>query len=138
RMPAHFRQDLLYRINTIEIHVPPLRERVEDIPAIALHYARIYARKYKRPEPELDAATLDKLKRYPWPGNVRELRHATERAVIMSEGAMPLFDGLLSTAPVAPAAPGAAEPATLNLEELEKQAILKSIAQHQGNLSQAA
>jgi two-component system response regulator HydG len=133
RSPARFRQDLLYRINTIEIVVPPLRERVEDIPAIAIHYAQLYARKYNKPEPRFAAASLQRLQQYPWPGNVRELRHAIERLVIMSEhGSLRLDDVLF-----APASP-AEEPATLNLEALEKQAIQKAIAQHQGNLSKAA
>jgi two-component system response regulator HydG len=132
RSPSRFRQDLLYRINTIEIHVPPLRERADDIPAITAHYARLYSRKYNKPEPRFDSMAVERLKRYHWPGNVRELRHAIERAVIMSENGKPSLDGLL------PIAQGAAEPATLNLEALEKQAILKAIAQHQGNLSQAA
>jgi DNA-binding NtrC family response regulator len=132
RSPARFRQDLLYRINTIEILVPPLRERIEDIPAIAVHYAQLYARKYNKPEPRFDSASLERLKQYPWPGNVRELRHAIERLVIMSDHGSPRLDEVLF-APVSPA-----EPATLNLEALEKQAIQKAIAQHQGNLSKAA
>jgi DNA-binding NtrC family response regulator len=132
RSPARFRQDLLYRINTIEILVPPLRERVDDIPAIALHYAQLYARKYNKPEPRFDSASLERLKAYPWPGNVRELRHAIERLVIMSDHGSLRLDEVL----FAPASP--AEPATLNLEVLEKQAIQKAIAQHQGNLSKAA
>ena len=132
RSPSRFRQDLLYRVNTIEIHVPPLRERADDIPAITAHYSQLYARKYNKPEPRFDSLALERLKRYPWPGNIRELRHAIERAVIMSEDGKPSLDGLV------PIAQGAAEPATLNLEALEKQAILKAIAQHQGNLSQAA
>jgi two-component system, NtrC family, response regulator HydG len=133
RDPARFRQDLLYRINTIEIRVPPLRERVDDIPLIAAHYAALYARKYNKPEPRFDAAAFDKLKQYPWPGNVRELRHAIERLVIMTDHGTPQLEGVLISAP-----PSAAEPATLNLEALEKQAIQKAIAQHQGNLSKAA
>jgi DNA-binding NtrC family response regulator len=132
RSPARFRQDLLYRINTIEIVVPPLRERVEDIPAIAVHYAQLYARKYNKPEPRFDSASLERLKQYPWPGNVRELRHAIERLVIMSDHGSLRLDEVL----FAPAS--SAEPATLNLEALEKQAIQKAIAQHQGNLSKAA
>jgi DNA-binding NtrC family response regulator len=132
REPGRFRQDLLYRINTIEIRVPPLRERADDIPLIAAHYATLYARKYNRPEPHLDAAALERLKRYAWPGNVRELRHAIERMVIMSDhGSLQLDSALF-------ALPSAAEPATLNLEALEKQAIQKAIAQHEGNLSKAA
>ena len=132
RTPSRFRQDLLYRINTIEIQVPPLRERADDIPAIAAHYAQLYARKYNRPELRFDAAALGRLKEYPWPGNVRELRHAIERMVIMSEHGAVQLDGLL------PAAASPTEPATLNLEALEKQAILQAIARHHGNLSQAA
>jgi len=132
RSPHRFRQDLLYRINTIEIHVPPLRERSEDIPAIAAHYARLYARKYKRPQPSFDAAILDGLRRYHWPGNVRELRHTIERAVIMTENGKSSLEGLIPVSHVP------AEPETLNLEALEKQAILKAIARHQGNLSNAA
>jgi two-component system, NtrC family, response regulator HydG len=132
RAPARFRQDLLYRINTIEIRVPSLRERVADIPLIAAHYARLFARKYNRPQPALDEGTLERLKKYQWPGNVRELRHAIERFVIMSDQGIPQFDGLL------PAPQAAAAPATLNLHALEKEAILKAIDQHQGNLSKAA
>jgi DNA-binding NtrC family response regulator len=133
RAPARFRQDLLYRINTIEIVVPPLRERVEDIPAIAVHYSQLYARKYNKPEPRFDSASLERLKQYPWPGNVRELRHAIERLVIMSDhGSLRLDDVLFAPADATAEAP------TLNLEALEKQAIQKAIAQHQGNLSKAA
>jgi two-component system, NtrC family, response regulator HydG len=135
RDPARFRQDLLYRINTIEIRVPPLRDRAEDIPLIALHYAQLYARKYNKPDPRFDDAAIEGLKRYPWPGNVRELRHAIERLVIMSDHGPLQLDSVLPA--VAPAATSPA-PATLNLEELEKQAIQKAIAQHQGNLSKAA
>ncbi len=133
RSTARFRQDLLYRINTIEIHVPPLRERAEDIPAIAAHYVQLYARKYNKPGPRLDAAACARLKEYHWPGNVRELRHAIERLVIMSEQGTAALEGLLPTMPLPPP-----ELLTLNLQALEKQAIQKAIAQHQGNLSKAA
>jgi DNA-binding NtrC family response regulator len=132
RDPTRFRQDLLYRINTIEIRVPPLRERADDIPLIAAHYAALYARKYNKPEPRFDGAAFEKLKRYPWPGNVRELRHTIERLVIMADQGSLQLDGLLMSAAAAP------DPATLNLEALEKQAIQKAIAQHHGNLSKAA
>jgi DNA-binding NtrC family response regulator len=133
RDTARFRQDLLYRINTIEIRVPPLRERVEDIPLIAAHYAALYARKYSKPELRLNAQTMERLKGYRWPGNVRELRHAIERLVIMSENGVAQVDGLLQPSTAAPA-----DSPTLNLEELEKLTIQKAIAQHQGNLSKAA
>jgi DNA-binding NtrC family response regulator len=132
RAPSRFRQDLLYRINTIEIRVPALRERREDIPAIAIHYARLYARKYNKSEPQLSAAALERLKEYDWPGNVRELRHAIERLVIMSDHGPLQLDG------VVPATERPTELPTLNLEALEKQAIQRAIAQHEGNLSKAA
>ena len=133
RDAAHFRQDLLYRINTIEIRVPPLRERAEDIPLIVAHYAALYSRKYNKAELRLDAQAMQRLKSYHWPGNVRELRHTIERLVIMSDNGVAQADALLMPSAVAPA-----EAATLNLEELEKQTIQKAIAQHQGNLSKAA
>lgn len=81
-----FRQDLLYRMNTIQIHLPPLRERPEDIEELALHYIRIYGRKYNKTDLELVEDALLKLKRNPWYGNVRELQHTIEKAVILSEG----------------------------------------------------
>ena len=132
RVPSRFRQDLLYRINTIEIRVPALHERREDIPAIALHYARLYARKYNKSEPQLTSAAFERLQQYDWPGNVRELRHAIERLVIMSD------HGPLQLEGVVPAAERPTELPTLNLEALEKQAIQRAIAQHEGNLSKAA
>jgi DNA-binding NtrC family response regulator len=128
----HFRQDLLYRINTVEIHVPPLRERASDIAPLIRHYASRFARKYNRPTPRVGDATLEALRKYPWPGNVRELVHAVERAVIMADGASLAFDDLL----IAPRAPAAS--LELNLEALEKTAIAKAIAKHAGNLSKAA
>src|SRR5919107_5370114 len=81
-----FRQDLLFRLNTIEIELPPLRERREDVPALLDHYLGLYARKYDKPERDLPAHVVDVLVRHDWPGNVRALRHAAERAVIMADG----------------------------------------------------
>ena len=132
RAANQFRQDLLYRINTIEIRVPALRERADDIQAIATHFARIFARKYNKPEPGFDAATVRRLKQYDWPGNVRELRHVIERLVIMNDRGPLHLEDLPFSRPDVP------EPVTLNLEVLEKQAIQKAIALHQGNLSKAA
>ena len=83
-----FRQDLLYRINTVEIALPPLRERREDIPLLLEHFIALYAQKYNFPAKRLSAAALDELMAHAWPGNVRALRHAVERAVILSEGAV--------------------------------------------------
>ena len=83
-----FRQDLLYRINTIEVRMPPLRERREDIPLLVEHFLAVYCRKYGRPLKTAGPAALLKLGGYAWPGNVRELQHAVERAVIMSDAAV--------------------------------------------------
>jgi DNA-binding NtrC family response regulator len=136
RDPERFRPDLLYRINTIEIHIPPLRERAGDIPLLAMHYARYYARKYGRPELAITADVMERLLQYRWPGNVRELKHAVERAVIMSEnGTFPL-DGIGIASAAAPPAPDAV--ATLNLDELERRAIQQAISRYQGNLTRAA
>jgi DNA-binding NtrC family response regulator len=81
-----FRQDLLYRMNTIHIHLPPLRNRLEDIEDLALHYLDIYCRKYNKPDMVLTEDAIFKLKKNQWPGNIRELQHTIEKAVILAEG----------------------------------------------------
>ncbi len=81
-----FRQDLLYRMNTIQIHLPPLRERVDDIEDLARHFIKVYCKKYNKQEPELDKDSVGKLKRNQWQGNIRELQHTIEKAVILAEG----------------------------------------------------
>ena len=136
RDPERFRQDLLYRINTIEIRIPPVRERTGDIPLLIAHYARHFAQKYGRPQLDIPAEALSRLQEYRWPGNVRELKHAVERAVIMSDNGSFPIDDVVFSAP--PAAPRAAPPATLNLDELEKQAIQQAVDRYQGNLTRAA
>jgi len=133
REPERFRPDLLYRINTIEIDIPPLRARAADIPSLVTHFARHFARKYGRPEPLIEPRVLAELQKYRWPGNVRELKHAVERAIIMSEAGRVAFDGI-----IAPPAGVAPAEATLNLDELEKQAIQRALSRHQGNLTRAA
>jgi two-component system response regulator HydG len=137
RDPQRFRPDLLYRINTIEIRIPPLRERPEDIRQLVTHFAQHYARKYGRPNLAVPPDTMARLAAYRWPGNVRELKHAVERAVIMSENASFPLDSIGLAAP-APAAPAPAQNQTLNLDELEKQAIQQAISHYQGNLTRAA
>jgi two-component system response regulator HydG len=140
-----FRQDLLYRINTVEIDLPPLRERREDIPLLLEHFIAIYSEKYNVPPKRLSAAALDRLTSHEWPGNVRALRHAVERAVILSEGEM-LEPGDFSLAPApVPASAGstAAAPAPLPPEEstldaMEKEAILRALEAHGRNISRAA
>jgi DNA-binding NtrC family response regulator len=140
-MPLHkmvqegtFRQDLLYRINTVEIPVPPLGERVEDIPPLAQHYLNYYAKKYHKQVTTIAPEAMDKLKRYAWPGNIRELQHSIERAVIMTDSPMlQETDFLLSRSLTSNPSAN-----TLNLDEVEKAAIAKALQMHNGNISKAA
>ncbi|MDR2213384.1 MAG: sigma-54 dependent transcriptional regulator [Pseudomonadales bacterium] len=140
-----FREDLLYRLNTVQIALPPLRERRSDIPLLLKHYLEHYCNKYKFALKQLDENLLDALMDYRWPGNVRELRHAVERAVIMSPGDKLELHELLPSASAAPvrgldepAAPRNAEPLTLDLDSLERQAIINALKHHGGNVSHAA
>jgi two-component system, NtrC family, response regulator HydG len=140
-MPLHkmvqegtFRQDLLYRINTVEVRVPPLCERVEDIPLLAQHYLAYYAKKYHKLVKLITPEAMDRLKRYAWPGNIRELQHAIERALIMTDSdTLQESDFLLSRSITAGAANN-----TLNLDEVERTAIAKALQMHNGNISKAA
>ncbi len=131
-----FRQDLMYRINTVEIHLPPLRERVEDIPLLVNHFLETYCKKYKMPNKRLHAATLKRLEKHHWPGNIRELQHAVERAVIMSDSnVLQPNDFFLSTQEKQEEE--VLTPDT-NLEATEKMLIRKVIDKHGGNISKAA
>lgn len=131
-----FRQDLLYRINTVEIHLPPLRERTGDIPLLVDHFLKIYSKKYKKNVKGISAEAVKVLNSYMWPGNVREFQHAIERAIIMSEGnQLEPDDFLLSSAG---SKVGEIELDTYNLEDVEKSIINKVLKQHQGNITQAA
>lgn len=140
-MPLHqmvsdgrFRQDLLYRINTVEMVIPPLCERIEDIPLLADHFLAYYSRKYRKEASSISPEALLKLKKYAWPGNVRELQHAIERAVIMADsGTLQESDFLFSRKAHEPASGD-----TLNLDEVEKAAVVKAIQLHHGNISKAA
>ena len=158
-----FRQDLLFRLNTVEIALPPLRQRLDDIPEIAAYYTQFYSRKYRRPEKEFSQNALETAMTYHWPGNVRALRHAVERAVILSEGeqyeaadlqldtvttsvrktdhesrvsATPgLFDsGTTTEFP----APHPATPENLDLGKMEKRAVEEALRRHRYNISRAA
>ncbi len=132
-----FREDLLYRVNTVEIELPSLRERGEDIPALLDHFVEIYARKYDLPAKRVAANALQRLKAYHWPGNVRELRHAAERAMIMSDSpALGIEDFFFS--PEAPPGAGELELEDYNLEAVEHTVIRKVLARHEGNVSRAA
>jgi DNA-binding NtrC family response regulator len=131
-----FRQDLLYRINTVEIDLPPLRERTGDIPLLVDHFLKIYSKKYKKNIKGIAAEAMKNLNQYQWPGNVRELQHAIERAIIMSDGnLLEVDDFLLSSAG---SKVGEIELDTYNLEDIEKSIINKVLKQHQGNITQAA
>jgi two-component system response regulator HydG len=130
-----FRQDLLYRINTVELHVPPLSDRMEDIPLLAKHYLHYYSKKYHKNVSSIAPEAIDKLRRYPWPGNIRELQHAIERAVIMTDSpSLQESDFLFSRSMNNPTA----DSDTLNLDEVEKSAIVKALSMHGGNISRAA
>ena len=134
---TRFRQDLLFRLNTIEIHLPPLRERREDIPLLLDHYLHLYARKYDRQERTLPDAVRDWLSEQDWPGNVRALRHAAERAVILAEGQAYQPDDFPLPSRSGPP-PIAVPTETLNLDELEKQMIERALRKHHYNISLAA
>jgi len=130
-----FRQDLLYRINTVEITLPALRERPEDIPLLLEHYATHYSQKYNLPPKRLSAALIARLGAWSWPGNVRALRHAMERAVILSEGELlDVNDFPLAESPREAEQPGGVSP----LDAVEKAAIIKALEKHQNNVSRAA
>lgn len=130
-----FRQDLLYRINTIEIHIPPLRERGDDIILLAEHFLQKYAHKYKKEIQGLTREAKQKLMRYSWPGNVRELQHAIERAVILSQYVWLRPDDFM----LAPQPEKKNElDEIFNLDELEKRAIVRAMKRSSGNVSTAA
>jgi len=133
-----FRKDLVYRINTVEITLPPLRKRKEDIPLLAQHYVTVYAEKYIKPNIQLDKKAIDKLVEHPFPGNVRELQYSIERAVIMTEGDT-LSAGDLIFSPIETARLQAEEEEQdLKLSSMEKNTILRVIEKHNGNITKAA
>jgi len=140
-MPLHqmvdegkFRQDLLYRINTVEIRIPPLCERVDDIPMLANHFLNFYTKKYHKEIISFSPEAITKLKKYAWPGNVRELQHAIERAVIMADSPTLQDSDFLFNRKGSPST----ESDTLNLDDVEKAAVVKAIQMHNGNISKAA
>ncbi len=133
-----FRQDLLYRINTVEIKLPPLRERIEDIEPLTEHFLEQYCKKYKIQKKRLNASTLKRLHMHHWPGNIRELQHAVERAVIMGDNhVLEPHDFFLSDSAEQQEKMDAM-PSNMNLEETEKMLIRKVVDKHGGNISRAA
>jgi DNA-binding NtrC family response regulator len=132
---GRFRHDLLYRLNTIEVHLPPLRDRREDVPLLAGHFLRLYAQRYRKEVSGFDPPALQMLMNYAWPGNVRELDHAMERAVLLAQG------GQICAADLG-LRPGSGEAAArieeMSLEDVERMLIQNAMQRHDGNVSHAA
>lgn len=130
-----FRQDLLYRINTVEINIPALRERSEDIPLLAKHFLSLYGKKYHKPKMRIDQSLMSKLQKNQWPGNIRELQHTIERAIILSDSntidvqSLSLFDQTSTREKVID---------LLDLAENEKKLIIRALEMHNGNITRAA
>ncbi|RJP29919.1 MAG: sigma-54-dependent Fis family transcriptional regulator [Candidatus Omnitrophota bacterium] len=129
-----FRRDLLYRLNTVEIHLPPLRDRVEDIPLLAMHFLKNHAARYRKNVSCFDASAMEALRNYSWPGNVRELDHAVERAVLMAKSDV-IQNSDLAIRKSSESVSGIEE---MSLEEVESYLIKKAMARNNGNISQAA
>jgi transcriptional regulator with PAS, ATPase and Fis domain len=132
-----FRQDLLYRINTVEITLPPLRERTEDIQPLIDYYLNVYCKKYKTAKKRISSGTFKRLQMHNWPGNIRELQHAVERAVILSEtNILEPHDFFMENH--RDNATDDYSPKNMNLEEVEKMLVRKVVDKHGGNISRAA
>src|SRR5687767_2895212 len=131
---GRFRQDLLFRLNTIEVQLPPLRNRREDVPALAAHFLRQHARRYRKTLTGFEPAAMQALLNHPWPGNIRELDHAVERGVLMAERSLlrPADLGLRIERD------GGSRVEEMSLEEVEGFLIRKAMSRHEGNVSQAA
>ena len=133
---GRFRQDLMFRLNTVEIHLPPLRDRREDIEALADHFLRLHCDRYRRGRMDFTLQALEALRAYSWPGNVRELDHVIERAVLMSSGnTVTAMDLALQTSP---AAQFSARLEEMSLEDAERLLIKKALARFEGNANRAA
>ncbi|HDR90264.1 MAG TPA: sigma-54-dependent Fis family transcriptional regulator [Bacteroidetes bacterium] len=130
-----FREDLYYRINTIELRLPPLRERKEDILILARHFLKQFASKYGKPLPRITRKAADQLIMHDWPGNVRELKHTMEKAVILNDSGVLLPEELIGKNPLNKNT-GSYHPMTL--EEIEKEGIRRALKRNQGNMSRTA
>jgi DNA-binding NtrC family response regulator len=132
---GRFREDLLYRLNTVEIRLPPLRDRREDIPRLATHFLGEYAARYRKAIHGFDDGATAAMQAHAWPGNVRELQHAVERAILMARGGLITSDDLGLGARV----PGsAADVAAMTMDDAEKYIIQQALARHGGSVVQAA
>ena len=131
-----FRQDLMFRLNTVEIHLPPLRDRREDIEALADYFLRQHSERYRRGRMDFTLQALEALREYSWPGNVRELNHIIERAVLMSSGkTVTAIDLALQTSPATQLSARLEE---MSLEDAERLLIKKALARFEGNANRAA
>jgi DNA-binding NtrC family response regulator len=131
---GRFRQDLLFRLNTIEIRIPPLRDRLEDIPALGQHFLRQHAQRYRKDIRSFDPSAMMLLRRHPWPGNIRELDHAVERAVLMAQESVLRPEDL----GLRPAKEGTSRLEEMSLEDVEAFLIRKALERYDGNVSRAA
>jgi transcriptional regulator with PAS, ATPase and Fis domain len=133
-----FRQDLLYRINTIEIEIPPLRDRFEDIPLLANHFLKFYSGKYGKNVNKISDAAMTRMTKHPWPGNIRELQHSLERAVILSNSTVLQPEDFNFNTITPREGEQQVNLDQFNLEEVEKLLIRKVLKKYNGNITQAA
>jgi DNA-binding NtrC family response regulator len=131
---GRFREDLFFRLNTIEVHLPPLRDRRDDVPRLATHFLGVHARRYNKPLAAFEPAAMQALQEYSWPGNVRELDHAIERAALLAHGNHIRASDLGLRA----ARESASRLEDMSLEDVERFLIQKAMARHTGNVSHAA
>ena len=131
---GRFREDLLYRLNTVEIHLPPLRERREDIPLLAAHFLELHTKKYRKPVTGFSDDATQALLEHRWTGNVRELEHAVERSILLAHGELVGVQDLGLLGP----AESDRSMEIMTLQEVEKALIDKALRRHDGNVSQAA
>ena len=131
---GRFREDLLFRLNTIELHLPPLRERREDIAPLAMHFLRQHADRYRKSLKSFEQSAMQQLLEHPWPGNIRELGHSVERAVLLAQGSAVRAADLALRAP----STSSTRLEDLPLEDVERLLIRKALDRHGGNVSQAA
>jgi DNA-binding NtrC family response regulator len=133
-----FRQDLLYRINTIEIEIPSLHERMEDIPLLANHFLKQYSARYDKKISKISEGALSRMHKHPWPGNIRELQHSIERAVILSNTTVLQPEDFNFTLNAGKEVDNGLSLEQFNLDEVEKLLIRKVLKKYNGNITQAA
>ena len=133
-----FRQDLLYRINTIEIQIPSLRDRIEDIPILANHFLKHYAEKYRKNVNKISDGAMARMNKHPWPGNIRELQHSLERAIILCNSSVLQPEDFNFAAATTKENDSTMSLDQYNLDEVEKLLIRKVLKKYNGNITQAA